>query len=372
MGFLSEYRTVNNLLREEQGIVFYAESRHYYQYFEQLIKDILPGSSITYITSDKKDPLLQAAPAGIRVLYCKWMLGFLFRQLRASVMIMTMPDLGNYFLKKSPGVKQYVYVFHAAVSTHLQYRKQAFDHYDTILCTGDYQVKEIRKAEAMFQLPAKQLLPYGYPLISRLQQMNRPVTDPLLPTYLIAPSWFSGCIFESCMEALLAQLSSMPCRVLVRSHPEYEKRYPERFRRIKKMLTAWPQMQLDTNISVLDSMILCDVLITDRSGIAFEFAFGTGRPVLFIDTVPKETNPDWREWGLEPVENRYRSLMGISVHADAMQQLPDQMQALKLLSDSFPEKMKEAAGEIFYQDETLYKATANRILEMVNRSTPSD
>jgi hypothetical protein len=59
--------------------------------------------------------------------------------------------------------------------------------------------------------------------------------------------------------------------------------------------------------------------------------------------------------------------MGISVHVDAMQQLPDQIQVLKGLSHSFPEKMKEAAGEIFYQDETLYKATANRILEMVNR-----
>ena len=364
MGLFAEYRTVSRLLREEQGIVFYAESRHYYQYFQQLISDILQYGPVCYITSDKNDPLLKSAPAGMKVVYCKWMLGFLFKQLRARMMIMTMPDLGNYFLKRSPGVKKYLYVFHAAVSTHLQYRKQAFDHYDLILCTGDYQVQEIRKAEAVYGLPAKELLPYGYPLISALQQQPVSLPDKEHPLILLAPSWFAGCIFETGMEELLQVLSGIPCRVLVRSHPEYEKRYPARFRQIKKMLKAFPQMQIDANTDVRDSLLAADILITDRSGIAFEFAFGTRRPVLFIDTALKQTNPDWQELGIEPVENRYRSLMGLSVTPDKIQQVPERIQQLKELSNSFAENIKRVEKEIFFLEEGLYKATAKRIVEM--------
>src|SRR5687768_13620793 len=127
MGFFKEYRELNDLLRSRQKIVFYAESIHYYQYFEKLISDLLAsGGELVYITSDKKDPILRAAPSGIKPVYVKNLLGFLFSRLKADVMIMTMTDLGNFLYKRSPSVGRYIYVFHAAVSTHQQYSEKAF------------------------------------------------------------------------------------------------------------------------------------------------------------------------------------------------------------------------------------------------------
>lgn len=362
MGLFAEYRAVNRLLREEQGIVLYAESRHYYQYYSRLIEDILPLAPVCYITSDKRDPLLQSAPAGMHVVYCKWMLGFLFRQLRAKVMLMTMPDLGNYFLKRSPGVKRYVYVFHAAVSTHLQYRQQAFRHYDTVLCTGEYQVQEIRKAESLYGWPAKQLLPYGYPLIASLQQESVGSPKPEKPTILIAPSWFAGCIFETCIEELLQTLSAFPCRVLLRSHPEYEKRFPARFREVQQMLKAYPHMQMDRNTAVTDSLKAADILITDRSGIAFEFAFGRKRPVLFIDTVLKQTNPDWQELGIEPAEIRYRTQMGLCLLPEEISLLPEKIKQIQSMTDTFAAKMEQLEQEIFFLQDGLCQEVAGRIV----------
>lgn len=370
MGFFSEYREINRLLKEKQAVVFYAESRHYYQYFEKLLSDLLKGADlpVCYITSDKKDPLLQQAPAGMRVIYCKWMLGFLFKQIRADVLVMTMPDIDNYLLKRSPGVGKYVYVFHAAVSTHLQYRKHAFDNYDIIFCTGEYQVQEIRKAEELYQLPAKQLVSYGYPLFAKLRQEQKATNGNTKQVVLIAPSWFAGCIFETCIEELLGGLSKLNCSVLVRSHPEYEKRYPARFRQIKKMMAAYPGMQADTNTDVIESLLAADILITDRSGIAFEFSFGAGKPVLFIDTALKQTNPDWQAIGLEPVENKYRSLMGISVSPAELDQLRGKIEELKKFAEGFRGRIGAAGETIFFNGENFYNEGVSRIRELAGKS----
>lgn len=369
MGFFSEFREVNKLLKKKHPVVFYAESRHYYQYFEKLLSDLLkdPGYPVCYITSDKKDPLLQQAPAGMQIIYCKWLLGFLFRQIKADVMIMTMPDLGNFFLKRSDGVGRYIYVFHAAVSTHLQYRKHAFNNYDIIFCTGEYQLKEIRKTEELYQLPAKQLVPYGYPLVSKLQQLQAVRQKNNKPTLLVAPSWFPGCIFETCIEELLLELSKLPYKVLVRSHPEYEKRYPDRFKKIKAIIAGYPEMFTDTNTDVVQSLLDADILITDRSGIAFEFAFGNGKPVLFIDTPLKQTNPDWKEINIEPVENSYRSLMGLSVSPSLLNQLPEKIDELKNLAIGFSDKMKETGNTLFYNGEAFYKDGAGFIKAIIER-----
>lgn len=357
------------MLKEKQTVAFYAESRYYYPYFEKLISDLLRGGAIpvSYITSDKKDPLLRQAPAGMRVTYCKWLLGFLFRQLRADVLVMTMPDLGNYFLKRSAGVGHYVYLFHAAVSTHQQYRKHAFDHYDTIFCTGTYQVQEIREAERLYRLPVKKLVPYGYPLFSKLQHRKaRPANTK--PVFLVAPSWFGGCIFNTCIVELLSELSKLDCLVMVRSHPEYEKRYPDRFRQLRKLVASYPGMQVDTNPDVLESILAADTLITDRSGIAFEFAFGAGKPVLFIDTSLKQTNPDWQEIGIEPVENKYRTLMGVTVPPNALKQLPVKLEELTKMAVGFDERIKAVAGSLFYNPDIHSQYGVTCIKEMIRKN----
>ena len=66
-----------------------------------------------------------------------------------------------------------------------------------------------------------------------------------------------------------------------------------------------------------------DILITDRSGIAFEYAFGTERPVLFIDTPLKEHNKNWRTLGIEPIELQLRDKIGVSIPLERLLEVPD-------------------------------------------------
>ena len=65
---------------------------------------------------------------------------------------MTLTDLNNSIIKKNKFVKNYIYYFHGAVSTTKIYTSTAFDNYDTILCNGDYQIKEIQQRESIENL----------------------------------------------------------------------------------------------------------------------------------------------------------------------------------------------------------------------------
>ena len=342
------------MIQQQQGIIFYSETRHYYQYFSKLIEDLLAKNiSICYITSDKIDPLLAKAGEGMKVVYVKWLLGFLFSKIRADVMIMTMPDLGNFLFKRSAGVGNYIYMFHAAVSTHQQYRKHAFDNYDSIFCTGEYQEKEIRLAEARYQQKPKDIVRYGYPLLDELAlKTPEPNTKPIV---LVAPSWFDGCIFDVCIKELIEQLAKLPYTILIRSHPEYEKRNKKSFRDIEKLISAYPGIEIDRNPDIVDRLPTADILITDRSGIAIEYAVGTGRPVLFIETALKQTNPDWKELGIEPIENKLRPELGIVVLPAELEQLTAKIDELQAMKTGFAEKMKELKKNVFYNSASSYE-----------------
>ncbi|HEX5654414.1 MAG TPA: CDP-glycerol glycerophosphotransferase family protein [Chitinophagaceae bacterium] len=353
MNLFSEYRQVNQLLGEKQELVFYAESRHYFQYFEKLIRDLLATQkvNICYITSDKADPLLRETMPGMRVVFVKWMLGFLFARLHADMMILTMPDLDNFLFKRSKNIGTYVYVFHAAVSTHLQYRQKAFFNYDAVFCTGPYQVNEIRKAEQLYSQHPKELIAFGYPLFDSLLQKTRLQNNSGAgkeKTILIAPSWFEDCIFETCIEELLAELVKLPYTIIVRTHPEYEKRKKKEYARLQKLVNRYDSLFLDKETNVLDRLPQTDILVTDRSGIALEFAIGCGRPVLFIDTPLKQTNPRWRELELEPLENSLRPRIGLSLLPGELNLLASKIRELENFSQGFRERMETVSRESFY------------------------
>jgi CDP-Glycerol:Poly(glycerophosphate) glycerophosphotransferase len=367
MPFFEEYKKVSTLIKSKQQVVFYAESRHYYQYFEKLILDLRENSdiSICYITSDKNDPLLFTSSHRMKVVYVKWMLGFLFSNLHADVMVMTMPDINNFAFKKSPYTACYIYMFHAAVSTHQQYRHNAFSNYDAIFCTGNYQQIEIRRAEELYKTKRKEIIEYGYPLLDVLSEQSAISNEGSKENILIAPSWFDGCIFDSCLDELLETLSATSYNIILRSHPEYERRNKKAFSKIKKKIEMLRNVQIDDAHNILERLPSTDILITDRSGIAFEFAFGLGRPVLFIDTALKQTNTKWRELEIEPIENALRNAIGVSVEPSSLFVIHEKLKGLKSRSVELKKSIAEIKKELFYNSNNSYQSGVDFILSML-------
>ena len=241
---------------------------------------------------------------------------------------MTMPDLDLYHIKRSVNPVNHVYLFHGVGSIHLQYHKKAFDAYDTIFCIGPYDYKELRKAEEMYHLKPKTLVQCGYYCIEKIYHAYQQFLqeNPAQPTntrmILIAPSWHPGNILDGCVIELIAVLKDLDYKVIIRPHPEFIKRQWKDIKRLQKEVARTKNIKLELNMVTETSILTADVLITDWSAISFEYAFGTEKPVLFINTPCKISNPDYKSLNLEPIELTLRNQIGTSINIEEIPKIP--------------------------------------------------
>ena len=321
-------------------IVFYSEGSGFYKYFKGAIEWLLVHSDATihYITNDPDDQVFGIAEKQprIRAYYIGHQRAItLMMKMDADVVVATLEDLENYYIKRSYVRKdiEYVFMFHHMMSCHLTPTKEAYDHYDTLLCVGPHQVAEIRRAEELYGLPPKRLVEAGYGLIDEEIAAYAQLTRRLAlegessalasraPVVLVAPSWQDGNLLDLCFDELLGSLLGRGWRIIVRPHPEYTKRYRPRWEAVQARWAHLPESQLyfEKDFSSNETIWTSDVVITDWSSVTCEFSFSTLKPCIFIDTPMKVGNPHWEEIGIEPSDIWLRNAIGRSFspqHAD--------------------------------------------------------
>ena len=72
----------------------------------------------------------------------------------------------------------------------------------------------------------------------------------------------------------------------------------------------------EENIADQESLHSSDIMISDWSGAALDYAFGLSKPVLFIDVPRKINNPDYKEIDVEPIEIFIRGKIGDVIKLD--------------------------------------------------------
>lgn len=335
---------------EQKQLVFYSEKSGFYKYFKDVMEYILEHSDVTihYITSDPKDAIFQNPNTQIRPYFIDDnRLIPLFMKVDSDMMVMTVPDINNFHLKRSYVRKdvEYVYMFHYPLSTTMVLRKGALDHYDTIFCVGQFQFDEIRQTEKRYGLPEKKLVDCGYglleDLIKRYERMELP--DREHKKILIAPSWQEDNILDSCMDELLKQLLGKGFSVYVRPHPEYVKRYGVRMTETVNRYADYrgEDLHFELDFSNSNSLYDSDLVISDWSGAAYEFAFITKKPVLFINTPPKINNPEYDQIEAEPLELTLRNQVGAQLEMDELDQTEACVRALLGAGEEYRERISE-------------------------------
>lgn len=357
-------------------LVFYSESKGFMKYFEPVLHEILQRSNLTihYITSDPEDTVFDMAEENphLRAYYIgPQKLITLLMRMDADVVVMTMPDLENYHYKRSYVRKdiRYIYMFHYPLSTHMVLHTGALDHFDEILCVGDFQIAEIRKAEEISSLPAKQLEVCGYCQLDSLyhafEAMPPHVNEQ--PRILIAPSWQEGNILDSCLEPILHSILGNGWKITVRPHPEYMKRYRPR---MEAIISEWQtydgdDLFFETDFSSNVSIYTSDVVITDWSGTATEFSFVTLRPCVFVDTPPKINNPNYDKLGIEPQELRLRDLIGQRIKPEDTMEIKHVIETLLASTKQWAERIQGIRNELIANFPNSAPASAKAILQAV-------
>lgn len=308
--------------------MFYAESAQDWHHWRALVAHLTGalGETICYVSSDPGDPGLRQDPERIHP-FCigrGWWRIWFFQWLRADVLVTQLLDLGNLELKRSIHPVHYIYVFHSLVSTHMADRADSFDHYDTILCAGPHQVREIRRREALHDLAPKRLLPHGYARIEELLAARRePAVAPGTGVHvLVAPSWGPQTILPICGPELVRVLLDAGFRVTLRPHFQTRWSAPAVIDDVAHAYRDHPRFTLVEAMGERESLFDAHVMVTDWSGAAHDFGLGLEKPVLFIDLPPKSRNGTWRELGLEPFEMAVREQLGAILAPDRLTEAP--------------------------------------------------
>jgi YidC/Oxa1 family membrane protein insertase len=275
-------------------------------------------------------------------------------ELKAGVLVMTMPNLETYFIKRSKfHPVHYVYVFHSMVSTHTIYRKGAFDHYDSIFCVGPHHVKEISATESVYDLNHKNLIQYGYGLLDSLQAKKSTKQQEMhtkngRKKILIAPSWGKQNLLETVGMDLVKILLDAGYHVTVRPHPMTMKKSSKIIKKIREKFEGSADFILETNTSSFDQLFSSYAIISDWSGIGFEYAFVCERPVIYVDVPRKNNNPDYNKIPYEPLESSIRNLIGKVISPNELESIPKIIESTYENIDLFKTKVKEIRNETVF------------------------
>ncbi len=349
-----EYSCFKSLSSPDRKIVFYSEGAGYSIYLWPVMKHLLKDLErpLCYVTSDAQDPLLGEEIPGLTAFYMEstsTLIAF-FKNLEAGILVMTMPDLETFHLKRSRHPVYYVYLQHSIVSTHMVYRTGAFDHFDAILCAGPHHEAETRAWEEAHGLKPKELFKHGYaPLDTIIEEGARRVAPGKGRTrVLVAPSWGPKGMLELHGEQLVGSLLAAGFEVYLRPHPNTRKTNPEAIDGIRRKFESHEGYRHEEDIRSHDSFYNSHVMVSDWSGAALEFAFGLERPVLFIDVPRKVNNPDYECIDCLPLEERLREEIGEVLSVENIEQAGDRIEGMRTGAEKYREKIRTARAAWVY------------------------
>ena len=346
----------NNLSDSKRSIVFYAENKASMNHFRTLIFELTERMNfqICYISSVKNDPIFTSTNKNILSFYVgegtartKF-----FLTLRAKILVMDMPDLDTYHIKRSKEYPvHYIYLFHSMFSIHSYLRKGALDNYDTIFCVGPHQVNEIRATEKLYELKPKKIVNYGFGRLDTLLQEKEEFEKSdsnMKDLILITPSYGNENLLEKCGIELIDTLLKSNFRVLLRPHFRILRDSKKLIDSIKDKFGKNPNFIFEDGVIPSKYFHNSICMISDWSGISMEYAFTCECSVIFIDVPKKILNPDANDLSLEPIEISLRNKIGHIVSPENIENIPTIIKNFEKDIPDFGQLIKEIRTSIVF------------------------
>jgi hypothetical protein len=282
-----DYGISNDLM--DKDLVFYSEGKQYWNVFLPVVEELDKlGKKIVYLTSSEDDEGLKYVSENVeaKCIGSDVQAAVFLNNLKAKVLAMTTPQLDIMTIKKTKRVKHYAHIVHACVDVGI-YGKYAFDYFDSVLCSGLHQVKHLRDFETMRKTKAKQLLESGctyFDILARNKVRNNSAEKSNdKPVILVAPTWNKNSLLSRFGFAPVKSLLEKGYKVILRPHPQMYVSQKDLIENLRKESAAYENLIWDENASGEKSMTESDILVSDLSGIIFDYAFIYKKPVISID-----------------------------------------------------------------------------------------
>ncbi|HCX99591.1 MAG TPA: hypothetical protein DG754_05570 [Bacteroidales bacterium] len=270
-------------------IVFYSEGKQYWSVFLPIIRTLGQKEvPCAYLTSDKDDPGLDYKSDFYSSKYIGniTMTSVYLNKIKAKFVGMTTPQLDVMMIRRSKKVQHYGHIVHAPIDV-FTYRKFAFDYFDSVFCSGPHQIEGIEKLEEKRGTQKKLLLETGLTYYDIMLDELKSIAekDERNPVVLVAPTWKEYSIINRFGVAFFKSLlKSTTFDVILRPHPQSFVSFPKLMDELKDFTKNESRLSIDTNPSGIASMARSDIMISDLSGVIWDYAFLFSKPVLLLKT----------------------------------------------------------------------------------------
>lgn len=361
--------------RHERRIFIYSEGKAYWSHLSEIVYTLLDlvDTPILYVSSDIDDPGLSLDHPKLRHFLTDMgsLRNWMFENLDADVAVMTMPDIDQFQVRRSRKSVHYMYVQHSMISLHMAYRQHAFSAFDSLCCAGPHHVEEARALEKKYSTPVKQLIKHGYGRVDQIMRVSN--SNPSLNDdrkegrrrrILIAPSWGPLGLIEGGCTNLIDILLANDFDVTLRPHPQTSRLAANKLSKITSRYFDHPAFSLEIDASGYETLFSSDVMISDWSGAAIDFAFGRLGPVIFLEVPRKINNPYFDDISIEPFEVSIREEIGIIIKPDEVNQIAAHAEAMIANSIEIGRSLRQLRDKYVFNLSASGRVAANEILRI--------
>ena len=357
-------------VKEMPDLVFQSEGGKYWQVFQPVLK-ALDKYDIKYgfVTPDKNDPVFTGSLKSV-VAVCpgkELMTLSYMNRIKAKIVVSTTPQLDVYMLKRSKHVGKYVHLFHAPADIGM-YEMYAFDNYDVMLCTGAYQKEALRSIEMNRHEKAKELLDtgctyYDY-MLEELKRLPQKQDEGL--TVLYAPAWGERSSVVKYGTAVIDRLAEAGIRVIFRPHPQMYVSDKETIAAVEEKIKGNSLIELDRNRTAAASMARSHAMVTDISGVIFDYALLFEKPIFLV-------NAEYNLGGYDVIDidggkvwdvDKSREITRI-IKPEEIQNLASIVKSEMGNSDAYRDKIRKIKDEEIYNFGHAGETAAAQLVEML-------
>ena len=273
---------------EKLPFIIFSDDKRYWNVCEPVCRELnRRGMDVVYMTAYADDPAINNPYEHIKGQFIgdgnKAFAKLNF--LKATMVLSTTPGLDVYQWKRSKDVGCYVHMLHAA-SEAVAYRMFGIDYYDAVLLSGEYQVQDVRALEKLRGLPEKELVKIGIPYMDEMARRLRDAgpTPPHKRTVLLAPSWGKSAILQKYGGKIIDELLATGYHVIIRPHPQSFKSETELMEKLMRDYPESDRLEWNRDNDNFEVLRRSDIMISDFSGVIFDFALVYDKPVIYADT----------------------------------------------------------------------------------------
>lgn len=394
--------TGRKLERNESKLYFYSEGGQYWNTFKPVLQALDKKQvSAIYLTSDMDDQGLKFESETVKTKFIgtgNKAYSYL-NMLEADVCAMTTPGLDVLQIRRSKGVKHYAHLVHACTDMGT-YKLFSFDYYDSILCSGEHQKKSIRALEQLRGTTTKLLLDSGCPymdvladrlekekdneptqsnndsidsdLVSSQQNLEPNETlDTNIQTVLLAPTWGKNGLLTRFGNKIIDAILISGKNLIIRPHPQSYISEKELMQDLESKYSQDTRVSWDKSSDNFESLFKSDVLVSDLSGVVFDYAFIFEKPVITVEFEYEwkgmEANDlPFKMWELEVLDQ-----IGQTINQNQIEEIPAIINAL-LEQNTITQQLRDLRDQSLYNYKNTGEVIANQLIELLEQTQKSN